>query len=253
VFEREDTTERVFVDAHGVDDDAVVHGFRWLFEVAQQRGASRVAVVVPGVSNIENLGRVLGANEAAALKKHRKLNANGVTIEAYTDRTLPFDLDGVPVLGVWMDDKQLGKLDGMRAAAICAIPWTRDGIDDWKTNWNPTDIRTGEPGGSEDTVTDPVVIEALKSLTSSVNLTTGLGHPSDKDSAIGMFRALKAAGVDYDPEQVRAWAVRHGWESDDARELADIGEKIRDGRTVRGHGQQMWREDIVDVWRGKAE
>lgn len=252
MFEREDTTERVFVDAHGVDDDAVRRGLQWLLAFADEHEYERVAVVVPRVSNIEGLGRVLGAANAAALKKDRSLRADGLTVEAYTSRTLPHALDEVPVLAVWVDDRDLEQIDGLRSPAICAIPWNRDFIEDWKANWNPTDLRTGEGGGSEDTVSNPVVVEALKSLTSSVNLSTGLSHPSDKDSAIGMFRALKNAGEDYDPVQVRAWAVRHGWDSDDARELSEIGGKIRDGRTVRGTGRQMWRDDIVEIWRADA-
>ncbi|MFL5781068.1 MAG: hypothetical protein ACJ760_07145 [Thermoleophilaceae bacterium] len=249
---RAENAERVFIDAHGVDDDAVKRGFRWLFAFSQEHDCPRAAVVVPGVPNIANLGRVLGEQNATRLQKNRELSANGVVLVAYTDRTLPFDLDGVPVLAVWVDDKQLRKIDGLSAAAICAIPWTSDGITEWTANWNPTDLRTGEAGGPEQTVLNPVVVAGLTSLTDRVNLSTGLGHPSDKDSAIGLFKLLTGAGEDYDPNQIRAWAVQHGWEPDDAAELAELSGKIRAGRTVRGTGRQMWRDDIVELWREES-
>lgn len=155
-------------------------------------------------------------------------------------------------MGVWVDDKQLDKLDGLRAPGLSAIPWNRTDIDGWKTNWNPIDVRTGQSGGSDETVTNPVVGVALESLSARVNLSTGLGHPSDKASAVHMFRALKKAREDFNPDQVCAWAVRHGWQSDDARELGDLAQKVKEGRPVRGGQQKLWRDDIVALWRDDA-
>jgi hypothetical protein len=96
-----------------------------------------------------------------------------------------------PVLAVWIDDNQLDELDTMRAPGLCANPWVRTDIDEWKTNWNPSDMRTGEPRGSQETVTNPVVARALQSPTSAVNVGTGLFHPSDKGAAMQMFKVLR--------------------------------------------------------------
>lgn len=251
MFERKDTTERYFVQAHGPDDDALKAGFRWLLRFADQHGHSCAGVFVPSLQQVENLGRALGEAGARALRKDRKLRAGEVTIELLTERGLPLSFGG-PVLAVWVDDKQLDKLDGLHVPGLCAIPWVSTDIDGWKTNWNPTDVRTGESGGSEETATNPVVVAALESLTSRVNLSTGLGHPSDKASAVQMFKALKKAREDFDPEQVRAWAVRHGWHPEDARELGEFAQKVMEGRPVRGGKQKMWRDDIVAIWREDA-
>jgi hypothetical protein len=252
MFERENTTERYYVDAHGPDDEALRAGFDWLLRFVGDHGHTRAAVFVPGLGQVESLGRVLGPQGATALRKDRKVQAGAVTIELLIHRGLPFSYENGPVLAVWVDDKQLDKLDGLRTPGLCAIPWVRTDIDGWKTNWNPTDVRTGKPGGSEDTVTNPVVVAALEALTGRVNLGTGLGHPSDRASAVQMFKALKNAREDVHPNQVRAWAVRHGWQADDARELGELAQKVKEGRAVRGSKQKMWRDDVVAIWREDA-
>lgn len=249
--ERGPTTERFYVQAHGPDDDALKVGFRWLLGFARDHGHPRAAVFVPGLQQVENLGRAIGDAAARALKKDRSVSAGDVTLELLIERKLPFAYDG-PLLAVWVDDKQLDKLDELCTPALCAIPWVRTDIDGWKSNWNPTDLRTGEAGGAEETVTNRVVAAALKSLTSTVNLGTGLGHPSDKASAVHMFKALKKAREEFDPDQVRAWAVRHGWRPDDARDLSELAQKVKEGRAVRGGSRKMWRDDIVAIWREDA-
>lgn len=52
--------DRFLIDACGPDDDAVRVGFRWLVDYARDHAMSTAAVLVPGISNAENLARALG-------------------------------------------------------------------------------------------------------------------------------------------------------------------------------------------------
>lgn len=249
MFERENTTERFFIDAHGADEDALRAGFVWLLGFARDGGHARAAVFVPGLRQVEALGRAIGEQAAKELEKKRAIVVGGVTIDLLIQSKLPFSYQEGPVLAVWVDDKQLDRLDDLRTPALCAIPWNRVDVDGWKTNWNPTDARTGEPGGRDETVSNPVVVSALTSLTARVNVSTGLTHSSDKSAAVEMFRELKKAGEDFDPDEVRAWAVRHGWRPDHARELAELAQKLKDGQRVQVRERGKWRDDIVAIWR----
>jgi hypothetical protein len=244
--------QRAFVDAHGADDDALSEGFRWLFGVVEEGGYRKAAVFVSAVAQVESLGRVVGAEVAQSLRQNRQIDVDGTTIDLLVERKLPVAFEDGPILAVWVDDKQLDKIDGLRPPGICAIPWSRTDIDGWKANWNPLDVRTGELSGSDETIENPVVEKAMEALTASVNLSTGLSHPSDKESAIGMLKLLKSAGEDCDPNQLRAWAVRHGWQPSHARSLAELAEKVKAGRRVQGGKRTMWRSDIIDVWREDA-
>jgi hypothetical protein len=51
--------ERFLIGAYGPDDDAVRVGLRWLVDYAREHSITTAAVLVPGISNAENLARSL--------------------------------------------------------------------------------------------------------------------------------------------------------------------------------------------------
>jgi hypothetical protein len=250
--EQGDPIQRYFLDAHGADDDALAEGFLWLVTFARENGHERAAVFVPSLGQVENLSRAIGPAAATRLGKDRQIRIDGVTVDLLIERKLSYALRDGPILAVWVDDEQLDKLDSLRAPGICAIPWVRTDIDGWKANWNPVDIRTGESSGNDETILNPVVVKAMETLTAAVNLGTGLSHPY-KESAVQMLKLLKKGGEDYDPDQIRAWAVRNGWQPRHARKLAELAEKIAEGRRVKGGKRQVWRDGVIDLWRNEAE
>jgi len=249
MFPTDDDTERFYIDANGPDDDALREGFAWL---RAQAGFS-AAVCVPGLQNVDYLARVLGKEGAQKLKRERALRERWLTVELWTERTMPVTYTDGPVLAVWANDARLVKLDALGAPALCAIPWLRDNIKQWKTNWNPTELR-GNASASPELSVGPVVAVALDDLTHVVNLASGLVHPADKTAAVELFKILKRGHESFDPSQVQAWAARHEWEPRHARELGEMAGKILEGRPVqRGRNTpKMWRDDILDVWRAKA-
>ena len=245
------TRERLYFDAHGPDDDALKLGVGWLVRYASQHVPTRAGLFVPTLQQVEHLAPVLGTRGAAALKKDRRVRVNGVDIELLIERGLSAVFPHGPVLAIWADDRQLDKLEKLGAPALCAIPWNRADIDDWRLNFNPVNLRTGASAGSDETVTNKVVVEALKSLTTRVNLSSGLGHPSDKAAAVQLFKVLKAGGEVFDANEVRAWAARNGWGADHARQLGELAQKIttaaRCARSRNKHGVKtfwtMWRSE----------
>ena len=237
-------TARFYVKAHGPDDDAVRRGLIWLGQEAQKAG--RGTLHVPGLANLQSLSHIL--RNVDAIAKSKVFRLKGAPIGIATLRT--GEVRGA-VLALWTDDKILeGIEDRWRPPAICAIPWNGSDIDGWVAAFGPVEIRTGAAADAV-VVSNPVVIEALRSLTSSVNLGTGLSHPSDRDAAVGAFRALRNAGERFDPAEVRAWAAAHGWNQRHATELAEIAQKVLDGRRIRTHSPH-WKADIVGYWRDRA-
>ena len=242
------TTERVIVQAHGADDDAVRHGFSWLVKSARNLESAECAIYVSGLSNAQNLARPL-KSLGSRLAADRSVNADGLTISLFTARNLRASYAGRPILAIWVDDDDIERIEELAPAAICAIPWSRDDLEAWKAAWAPIDLRTGRPAGEPISISNRVVEAALKDLTNHVNLSTGLTHPDDKRAAVWTFRLLRQAGERYDPSRIRAWAVRHGWSMKYARELGELSEKILDGRRVQAGGRSPWRTDIVAIWR----
>ena len=252
MFEREDTTERFFIETRGFDAEALKLGFSWLFEYARTHGHSVVGLVVASKRQIEALEPVLGAAATKQLlSTSREVQVAGFTLKAMLESTrMPFEFTDGPILAVWSRDDRLAKIDGLRAPAICAITWSEGTIDEWKANWGPIDLKSGSAEKALD-ISNPVVRQALIGLTASVNLSTGLTHPSDRSHAVAIFKLLVSGGEKYDPDEIRAWAVKNGWEAEDAAELEDIARKIREGRNLRSD----WRlgPEVLERWRSEAK
>lgn len=225
--------ERFFISAYGPDAEAEQLGLAWLVREARTR-SSDAAVVVPSVGSIEGLSRAIGADGAAFAKKHRHFVASGVHVGILSSRTMPTAFHG-PVLVPWANDDMVHRAEDMRPGAICALPWTKDDLSEWKRAWNPIDVRTGDPiGEMAATISSPLVERALVSLTRTVNLSSGIHHPSDERHAKRLLKSLFLCGEPLDEVEIRTWAISHGWQPRHADDLATLAGKIAAGRRVMG-------------------
>jgi hypothetical protein len=68
-----------------------------------------------------------------------------------------------------------------------------------------------------------------------------------------MFRMLRDGQESYSSGEVRAWAVRHGWRPEDARELGDLAQKILDRRALRAGSDGRWRTDALEQLRREVD
>ncbi len=223
---------RFFIDAYGPDPVAERLGIEWLEREAHKQDLP-CAVVVPSVDSISNLERAIGRDAAEFAKRDRYFTLEGVQVQVFTGRTRPGVFAG-PLLVPWANGAMVGSAEECRPAAICAIPWAEADLDDWKRAYDPVDVRTGEPLGEDQIELSPLVTQALISLTSTVNPSTGIHHPSDAQHARRLLKALYIAGEPLDPAEIRTWALAHGWEARHAEDLADLAGKIAAGKRVRG-------------------
>lgn len=223
---------RFFIDAYGPDADAERLGIEWLVREGGHQDLP-CAVVVPSVDSIFNLERAIGRNAAELAKKDRYFISNGIQVQVFTGRTRPGAFAGV-VLVPWANGTMVGAAEECRPAAICAIPWADDDLDDWKRAYDPVNVCTGEPLGEDQAELSPLVTQALISLTASVNPSTGIHHPSDARRARQLLKALYVFGEPLDSTEILTWALAHGWEARHADDLAELAGKIAAGKRVRG-------------------
>lgn len=157
----------------------------------------------------------------------------------FSERTKPPRFDG-PVLVPWSNDAMLNAAEELSPPAICGIPWAEGDLAEWKRAWNPIDPRTGDPVGEAPVgVSSPLVEQALVSLTRTVNMATGIHHPSDEQHAKRLFKALYLCGEALDEVEIRTWAISHEWQPRHAEELAELAGKIAAGRRVKGAAMNM--------------
>jgi len=162
---------------------------------------------------------------------------------------------GGPAAAFWPNAATLDRLDeDRRVTALCVVPWRLAEIREWISARAAAPLGHGAPSLTPSPPLDPVVLEALVSLTRLVNLSTGLGHPSDHAAAVGAFQALRRGGYDFSAEAIRPWLMQNGWRADDARDVGAVAEKVRAGHRFqfRRGIEPPWRPNILDIWREEA-
>lgn len=114
---------------------------------------------------------------------------------------------------------------------------------------------------------DPVVQAAMTNLTSWVypplrertrrrvfgqgRWERNLKNPSNRAAVIHTCKHLKYHGFDFPPDQLRDWALAHGWRDEDADELHDYATGVRDGTRYHTSPDPVGRH-AIHQWRKAA-
>ncbi len=187
-----------------------------------------VVILVPVKANIQlstTVGTYLGETFVKALEKGRRASIGGKPARLMTKKTLTYFSPGTLVICPYASKDIMDKVDSSgEVAAVIALPWSEDAVDDWIKSWSPTvnGVRQTQPPSLID---DAVVAKAMESLTQVVNLSHSLFNPRDKEQAVRALRILRRKKHSLDAEGIRAWAVAHGWKPSAADELAMLAIK----------------------------
>lgn len=218
-------------------EDEVEIGLRWLFETANGEGL----VVAPTGSQFRH------GPLAEALPRWPP-------VQTATTRTLSNAAWGRgPVLAVWPDLKMLEKIEDRWPSAICVVPWNFEEIDSWIQGRRAVDLTAQDAHMPEPAIRDPVVGEAMRGLTSSVNLGTGLLHPSDRAHAIETFRLLESGHHGWDPAEIERWALANTWDIEGAGQLRAVAQGVLEGRKFRVDAIYRLNRKALDHWRERAK
>ncbi len=79
-----------------------------------------------------------------------------------------------------------------------------------------------------------------------------LEDPSARSGAIHIFKHLKHHGYTWDPEDVHAWAITHGFTAEDARRLAEYAQGVRAGTRYHTQPDPFGRHAIIH-WQEDAD
>lgn len=208
--------------------DQVQTAFRGIARIVKDLGIARVTLVVPKKGGWEDtiVGQFTGINAAKALTKGQPVSlVDGVMMVLESPATLRSNFDQGLLVGAHISMKDMAKLDdSWGAQAIVYLPWNDSESQEWKATWRPKVLGTNAEEPPPNSLSEPVE-EALKKLTSTINLGTGLGHPSDKKHAERTIAKLRSEGHSFDPAEIRRWAQRHNWSSKAAADLEAIARK----------------------------
>jgi hypothetical protein len=208
--------------------DQVRTAFQRIASLCESKGIARVTLVVPqkGGWDVSDVAKSLGPIVAKALLKGQPVTiTKGATMTLQSVQTFRRNASNGLLVGAHISVKDMSKLDdSWDAQAIVYLPWNDAEGQEWQATWKPETIGPSIqklPASS----LSALVEEALSQLTQSINLGTGLGHPSDKKHAERVIDKLGADGHSFDPAEVRRWAQRNGWSSKAAADLESIARK----------------------------
>jgi len=158
-----------------------------------------------------------------------------------------------PALGMWHDTEDMAKVPLGQPTAMCMVPWISDRLAAWVRAVDAEILGDGRDWQT-DTLAgnlDPVVIHALKSMTLIINHSNTINAGYEKRDVISILLALHDAGYDLPAEAIQAWALGHGWRTQNANHLTDYCTQIKRGGRPRFRGASALRPDIVAVWRNE--
>jgi hypothetical protein len=149
------------------------------------------------------------------------------------------------------DDERSLMDSSTNTSALCVIGWSNGDTAAWLAAFNPT-LLAPNAAPTAPAISDPVVVEGMKTLTIMVNIANNLAGAMNKRDAIDVLMRLHDAGHRYDPEALFAWALANGWNARGAERLRDFATRINSGKRLRLGMSTALRPDIVQAWREEA-
>ena len=161
---------------------------------------------------------------------------------------------GGPVLAAWPDQKHLAEIaEDRRTSALCVVPWLEKDVDAWVRARSPQQLGGLATAASEKPlVSNPVVVQGLRTLSHSVNHANALAGSMDRRDAIAVLQTLDDGRYPLVAEDIYAWALANGWSASGADRLKELAARISAGHRPRLNGPNPFRRDILDVWKVEA-
>lgn len=221
---------RVLIPLDSQDETTFQTALAYAEAICEKVGASAqdIALLIHGKGQLDhtNLGGGLGKTTVKALSRGPVPLPHGRRLSVETLTKRPFLTRPTVIIAYYADANLLDAADGLRnVEGVIAVPWVLGEADSWVKRWGAT-VHGQEARAASPLINDPVVVRALESLTATINLSTGLIHPSDKTRADETFRILRAKGHQDPTPEVKSWAIRNGWKPDHAVALETLARRI---------------------------
>jgi hypothetical protein len=247
--------QRFYIDTSGNDDAAYTEAMRKACELAD--GDPQIKKIVLLINSKGSTGWFERLFDSAIVKKlhigYKFSDCRPIfkfeTVKTYRDT---FDASEI-VITCGLDSADVLKIDDYHSIkAIIAIPWLKDGLKKWVQTWGPTDIR----GGAVATAyPEPscIVQKAMIELSESINMSTGITHPSDEEMAKTFILSLHKYESSLDANIVGSYLVRElHWDTEDAKEIEKLINTLNSGKHFKG-GSRTGLQHPYKRWERECE
>jgi hypothetical protein len=221
---------RVLIPLDSQDKKTFGLALAYAEKIATAAGVSKVILLTHTKAQLDgtSLSDSLGGATSKALSKGAPVGLPwGGTLHSETVKTLRYQTRDAVVIAYYADEALLDFVDGLDGAAgTVAVPWVPGEADGWAARWSAHVHGQAKQPPVAALIDDPVVVRALETLTTIINLSTGLGHPRDKQMANEILRILRAKGHGDPSKTIKSWAIRHNWSPTAAADLEALAKKI---------------------------
>lgn len=238
MFERTRDYPAAMTDPDGDADEAMRDAIRWFVEQSRAVGGQPMLLV----------------NRRGDESNDPLLESLASRVRTETPRTLLNSRwSGGPVLAAWPTRESLASIaDSRRTTALVVLSRTAREVEAWAAAVQPTMLTAGGETARPAALADPVVEQALLSLTQMVNHSNNLAGALDKRDATAVLLTLHDGQHRLEPEPIYAWALANGWPARGAERLRELAVKITSGTRPRIQGGSPFRPDILQQWRHRA-
>lgn len=157
-----------------------------------------------------------------------------------------------PVLMAWADMKDIAEFvqyNGSWIRALCVVSWNVKNLLPWVTAVQPELLGDTSAWDTSTLPLDPVVEEAMTSITLTINHNNTISAGYEKDDVVSALLALHDAGYHLPGPALAGWAIAHGWAGGNPDRLEKYATDINNGKRPRV--RRCLRPDYVDYLRAR--
>jgi len=238
-----------FIRSSGPNLEAAKKALEWIVQ------KKKVFLAVLGYSILGGMiSDIFGENFIRNLKKYGRASLNDIEVTLVTQRKILYDGKNCSLITFYPNLKFLDELDSIpNISEMLVVPWSFEEVEPWIRTWNAIELDNPPHTRKAPLISNPVVRQALKSLTACINVSTGIAHPLDRDRAIQTFEILRDGEEVFNPADVKAYLIAEcGWKATDAQEVAELVQKVLDRKKLRKMERPAWKKNILEIWRKKA-
>lgn len=248
--------ERFYIDTHGNDDEAYRQAMQHACALANNDNDIKKITILVGSKEATGWFERLYGSEAVK-KLHKGTNFEGCrpvfkfeTVRTYSDTFKPSEI----VITCGLDSADVLKIDDFYSSkAIISVPWLRDGLKKWVQTWNPKELRGNQEAVVAYDEPSCVVKKAMEELTESINMSTGIHHPSDEEQAKTYILALHKYEHNLDEDIVGSYLVRElNWTTDHAKDVEKLITTLNNGKYFKG-GSRTGLQNYYKRWTKECE
>lgn len=248
--------KRFYIDTEGNDDEAYREAMQLACKLAEEDPEiKRVVLLVHTKQNTGWFERIFDSEIVKQLFKGMTFKNCKPLFKFETKKTYKdsFTRSEI-VITCALDSKDVFPIDDFYSVkAIIAIPWLRVGLQKWVQTWNPIEMRGNQQSISSYPDPTCIVKKAMKELTESINMSTGILNPFDEEQAKTLILVLHKYETSLDANIVGAYLIRElNWDTDHAMDVEKLINTLNEGRHFQG-GRRTGLQNYYKRWKAECQ